>query len=115
MANANSTVLEIAVVEAETGIEEDFFDTNANSDFDLAGKVIAHLADWVGFEIKVTNFADVFSLDVAKDYSRIVGGGQAEEFVVIFGGSEIKNLCAGFEAGASDSRLIGLDGNEDAR
>lgn len=108
MADANGAVLKIAVVEAEAGIEEDLFHASAFGNFDLAGEVIAHHADGIDAEIEVSNFADVFALDVANDHRGVVGGGEAKEFIVMFSGSEVENFCAGFETGASDGRLIRL-------
>ena len=42
MADAHGAVLQIAIIKAESGIEQDFFHAVALCDFNLAGKIIAH-------------------------------------------------------------------------
>ncbi len=112
--HANGAVLEIAVVEAEPRIEEDLFDAIARCCFNLAREIIMHHRDGVIAEVEVSDFADISALNVADDHGGVVSGGNAEEFMVIFGRGEVEDLRASFETGASDGGLIGFDGNENA-
>lgn len=115
MADANGAVLQVAVVEAEAGIEEDFFDAGARGDIDLAGEIIVHHADRVGAKVEVSDFANVSALDVAKDYCAFVCSGNVEEFLVVLSGCEIQNSGAGIKTRPGDSQLISFDGDQNAR
>ena len=115
MAHADGAVLEIAVIKAEAGIDEDFFDAVAGGSFDLAGEVVLHHGGGVRGEIEVADLANIFALHVTDDDGGIVGGHHAEEFVTAVGAGEVQDIGAGFKAGAGDGGLICLDGDQDVR
>ena len=83
-------------------------------DFDLAGEVILHQRHRVGAEIEIAYLPHIPALDVADDHGCIVGRDQAEEFLGPLGAGQIQDVRSGFQAGAGDGRLIGLDGDQDS-
>ncbi len=112
--DADGAVLEVAVVEAEAGIDEDFFDAEVAGHFDLAFEVGAHDRDGIVGEFEVANFADVLALDVADDDGGVVFGDEAIHFFHVGVAGEIENGGAGFEGGFGDGGLVGFDGDENA-
>ena len=68
MPHAEGAVLQIAVVKAEAGIENDFFHTVALRDFNLPRKITAHHFNRIGAEIEIADFPDVFALHVTKNH-----------------------------------------------
>jgi len=58
-------VLQVAVVEAEAGVDEDFSHRCAGR-FRLAGEVVAHHRRGVGGEVEIIDFANVSCLDVNR-------------------------------------------------
>lgn len=114
MADAGGAVLEIAVVEAEAGVEEKFGGAASLGAFDKAGEMVAHGGNDIGAEGEVADGAGVFALDVAEDEGGVVRGDEMEK--VVRGGvaGPIEDAGAGFEAGAGEGDFVGFDRNEDA-
>src|SRR5208282_413542 len=107
--NADGAVLQVAVVKAEAGVQENFLHAVTLRDFDLSRKILAHHFNRVATEIEIADFADVFALHVTKDHRRTVVGDHSVKFVTAVGAGKIQNVCAGFEAGPRDGGLIRLD------
>src|SRR3989442_1484658 len=84
MSHPQGAVLEVAIVEAQTGIKEDSFDPVPTGDFDLARKIIVHPSDRIGAQFKVGYFADIRSVHVADDDRGVVGGNEPEKFLGVF-------------------------------
>ena len=109
MAHTNGAVLQVAIIKAETGIENDLLDTDAPCRIDLTSELVAHHGDWVGAEIKIADFTDVSALDIAKDDRGIVCSDEAEDFVFVVSSRQVKDACAGLEASAGYGRVIGFN------
>ena len=75
MANARRAVLQIAIIKSQTGIEKDFFNAATLRDFNLPRKKIFQHLDWIAAQIKIVNFAHIFSGDKTNDNGSIVRSG----------------------------------------
>ena len=100
MPHAHHAVLQIAVIKAEAGIEDDFFHTVALRDFNLPPKIAAHHFNRVGAEIEIADFTDVFALHVTKNHRRVMRRDHAEQLIAAVRAREIQNVRARFETGA---------------
>ena len=71
MPHAHRAVLEVAVIKAEAGIENDFPHAVALRNFNLPRKITAHHFDRIGTKIEIADFADVLAL--SGIYARSLG------------------------------------------
>ena len=99
---AHRAVLQIAVIKAEAGIENDFFHVVALCDFNLPGKIFTHHLNRVGAEIEIVHFADVFALHVTKNHRRVVIRNHAEQLIAAVRACEVQNVRARLKARARD-------------
>ena len=112
MAHPHGAVLQVAVVEAESGIYEDAFHAVALGDLDLAREEFMHHRNRICAQVEVADFADIFALHVTDDHGGIVGGHGAEQFIRAFRAGEVEDIRSGFKARAGDGGLIRLYGNQ---
>ena len=101
MPHAHRTVLQVAIIETEAGINEDALDAVALGNLDLPREVIVHHRNRISAEIKVADFADVLTLHVTNDHCRVVSGDQAEQFIAAIRAGKVEDVGAGLEAGAA--------------
>ncbi len=109
----HSAVLQIAVIKAKAGIDEDFLDAIALSTFNLPREKFSQHRNRVGAQIEISHLADVFPSNVANDDGCIMGGDHAKDFLGSRSAGEVQDICARFETRARDGRLIGFDRHED--
>ncbi len=94
MPHPHRAVLQIAVIKAEAGVEDDFPHAVTLRDFNLPAEVSAHHFNGIGAEIEIAHFADVFALHVTNDDRRVVRGHLAIQLVGGFRAGEIQNVRA---------------------
>ena len=114
VAHARLAVLQVAVVEAEAGIDPDARDAGARRGFDLPGEIIVEQVDGIAGEIEVGDLAHVGALDEAEDDAGVVVRDLVEDFRCVDGAGEIKNAGAGAQGLRGDIDVIGLDRNTKA-
>lgn len=112
--DAHGAVLEVAVVKAQAGVDEDFFDAEVAGHFDLAFEVGTHGGNGIVAQFEVADFANVFSLHVTDDDGGIVFGDEGINFFDVGVAGEIEDSGAGFEAGARHSGLVRFGGDNNA-
>src|SRR4051812_27868897 len=112
VAHTNRAVLQVAIIKAESGVEEDALDTIASRDLDLAGEIVPDLFDGVRAEIKIGNLAHVAALNVTNNDRGIVRCDQAIQFLRVRSAGEVQDVCAGFKAGAGNFQLVAFDRDE---
>ncbi len=105
MPHAYGAVLQVAVIETEARIEQDFLHAVALRDFNLARKVFAHLFNRIAAQIEIADFTDIFALDVTDDDRGVVRGDHAEKLIAAFRAGEVQDIRAGFQARARDGGL----------
>src|SRR6185369_571422 len=103
MPHPNGAVLQVAVIKAEAGVDEDLLHAMPRGEFDLALEEIDHRPDGIGAEIEIADLADVVALNITKDDGGVVGGDQGEVFVEVSGAGQVQHVGAGLEPGATDS------------
>src|SRR5437762_951422 len=68
VAHPQGAVLQVAVIEAQAGIKQDFFYAITSGHFDLAREIVAHPPDRIDAQFEVSHFPDIGSLHIANDY-----------------------------------------------
>ena len=102
MPDAHRAVLQIAVIETQAGIEDDFFHAVALRDINLPRRNNRASSDRIGAQVKVAHLADVPAPHETNDDGGIVRGDHTEHFGRRRAAGEIQNVCAGFETGPRD-------------
>lgn len=112
IANAGGAVLEVAVIKAEAGIDPDGVNAGLKGAIDLAAKIIEESGGVVRGVKKVTDGADILSLDVTENDARTMLSDAAIDIIGRARARQVENGGAGFEATARDGWVVSLDGDE---
>ena len=114
VADAIGAVLEVAVVEAETGIDPKGGDAGGGGAVDLPLKVFPQGGGVVGGADEVADCTDIGPLHVAKNDSSPVGCNHVIDLIGRTRAGEVDDGGAGFQTGAGGGGLVGFDGKEEA-
>lgn len=110
--DSSGAVLKVAIIKTHSWINPDGLNPSGNRAINFCAEVIKKGGGVVGRVEKVTDFTDIFSLNVAKDDACLMVGDHAIDLGVGLGAGEVEDGGACFEATASDGRLIGFDGEQ---
>src|SRR5690349_22901914 len=74
VADANGAVLQIAVIKAQPGIDQDSGHAIASGGLDFTGEVVLHQTNGIFPESEIADLTNVGTLDEAEDYGRVMRG-----------------------------------------
>jgi hypothetical protein len=109
MLNAEGTVLKIAIIETQTGIDEDAVESAVQGQIDLTGEILVHAQDGIATEIKRVHLADVVPFDITHDDGGSVIGREAVHCFCAGGPGKVEDVGTRGKAGARDGNFVGFD------
>src|SRR5205807_2509132 len=109
MPHTNRAVLQIAIVESKTRIDEDFFHAALPRQLDLAREVLLHDLNRIARKVEIRDLAHVLTLNIADDYSSAMARSHFEDFRRTSASSKIDDIRACFQTGTANGWIISLD------
>ena len=70
--HADRAILQVSIIKAQPGIDEDSLNATAGGDFDLSGKLILHQPNRIPAEVELANFSHVPALHVTNYDGRLM-------------------------------------------
>jgi len=107
--HAHGAVLQIAIIEAQPWINQDFLHPVFLGQVRQTGKIIPHPPDDVPAQIEVPDFSHIEASHETEDDGRFMCRRHAEYFSRLLRAGQVDHFGARLQAGSRDLRLISFD------